>query len=199
MSAKHSKAYGRRPEGAHWSLSSPEAFRSPSRVKRVPSSVLLLENTSFETSLSNVLLVFAKVIVSRGWSIWVEIDVQNTSRPDRWFGKFRLYLDSSKRCFGSNENCDISAQTRTSNCLLISPFVVCAVMKTLTLLLLVALAMQVVVSTSISNGGQLSIPLYSLGASLVLRGYTANVEGVRRRRRRSRRRRSPVYYFPLMG
>ena len=61
-------------------------------------------------------------------------------------------------------------------------------MKTLVLLVLVALTMQVVVSTATSTGGQLSITSYSLGASLVLSGVAVDAEpkpfwGRRRRRR----------------
>ena len=62
-------------------------------------------------------------------------------------------------------------------------------MKTLALLLLVAFAMNVVVSTSTSTGRDLSIPSYALGASLVLSDacVEAMPRGWRRRRRRRRR------------
>ena len=62
-------------------------------------------------------------------------------------------------------------------------------MKTLVLLVLVALTMQVVVSTATSTGGQLSITSYSLGSSLVLSGVAVDAEPKPWWRRRRRRRR----------
>ena len=109
-------------------------------------------------------------------------------------GQDRLHVRMRRRPLAIYKDVQQGLRSNANDIVLCSSFTpnatVLIAMKTLVLLILVALTMQVVVSTATSTGGPLSITSYSLGASLVLSGVAVDAEPKPWWRRRRRRRRS---------